>query len=691
VTSENPYRAAGTFSGPAYTERSADRELRRAVEQNQRYPYMLAPRQSGKSSLLYRLRADLDPNVFRCGFVDLSTFRHTELRDYDRFLTRLFADFADTLRVPRITVTGQPKKDLLVLVATVPEPRVVLLLDEIDAVRRSRFKDTFFSDVRNIFNDRADPNQKELKRVQFVLAGAARVEELITDSTRSPFNVGKPIRLDDFTLEEVRNLCLHLDTLDATGLPERLHHHAGGSVYLTQLLLERLWDWLEGGELENSLPEAILERVDTLADQIVSEAAQDVHFRNITQLLRQDPEALGLWRRAIAGRTLNEQQWDRLRATGLTGHDRKAVYRNCIYDRVFGRKGPLDLRRLEPLRRYRPFIAIAVVVVVIFGAFKLGEEWQQRSVDAALRKLGATIATRQSVKFDDLNDEIAKHVYQLLLKLPQLRTLEIHSGDPSVSPLINPPPIEKLSALQDLDLRGTEIQKLPGLEKLSALQSLDLSGTQIRELPSLEKLTALRQLSLSNTPIRQLPGLEKLTALQVLYLNSTPIQELPGLEKLTALQVLYLDAAQIRELPSLEKLTALHILAVSCPALRKLSGLEKLSALRSLILYGTQIRELPGLEKLSALQDLNLSGTQIRELPGLEKLSALQDLNLSGTQIRELPGLEKLSALQSLYLDGTHVSRLPPIPWLAKLRTIFLGNTPFWQGLSDEDRKNLQH
>src|SRR4029077_4141803 len=107
---------------------------------------MLTINKSGKSSLLYRLRADLDPNVFRCGFVDLSTFRPTELRNYDLFLTRLFADLADTLHVPPITVTGRPKKDLLALVAKVSEPRMVLLLDEIDALRRSRFKDTFFSD-----------------------------------------------------------------------------------------------------------------------------------------------------------------------------------------------------------------------------------------------------------------------------------------------------------------------------------------------------------------------------------------------------------------------------------------------------------------------------------------------------------------------------------------------------------------
>jgi hypothetical protein len=651
VTSENPYRAAGTFSGPAYTERSADQELRRAVEQNQRYPYMLAPRQSGKSSLLYRLRASLDPNVFRCGFVDLSTFRPTELRDYDQFLTRLFADLADTLGVPPITVTGQPKKDLLALVAKVPQPRVVLLLDEIDALRRRRFKDTFFSSVRNIFNDRADPNQKELKRVQFVLAGAARVEELITDSARSPFNVGKPIRLDDFTLEEVRSLCRHLNGSGATAyppeLPERLYRHAGGSVYLTQLLLERLWDWWEGRDVRELSPETVLEHVDGLADKIVSEAAQDIHFRNITQLLRRDPEALGLWRRAITGQKLNEQQWDRLQATGLAGHDPKAVYRNRIYARAFGRQGPLDLRRLEPLRPYWPLIIAIAVAGIIFGTFKAGEAWQQQRNVYALRELGATIATNENVQFKNLHVERVKDVYQLLSNLPHLKTLEVHSVGASVLPAIRPPSIEKLSGLRSLDLSYTPIQALPGLEKLTQLQSLYLGNTQIRELPGLEKLTQLQSLGLSGTQIRELPGLEKLTQLQSLGLSGTQIRELPGLEKLTQLQ--------------------------------------------SLGLTGTKIQALPGLEKLTQLQILYLGGTKIRELPGLEKLTQLQSLDLGGMPIRELPGLEKLTQLQRLDLSGTPVSRLPPIQWLAKIWNLRLENTPFWQGLSDEDQKKLNH
>lgn len=70
----------------------------------------------------------------------------------------------------------------------------------------------------------------------------------------------------------------------------------------------------------------------------------------------------------------------------------------------------------------------------------------------------------------------------------------------------------------------------------------------------------------------------------------------------------------------------------------------------------------------------------------------IDDLHsLSGTQIRELPGLEKLSQLQSLNLIGTQVSQLPAIQWLAKIQVLRLEDTPFWKGLSDEDRKKLAH
>jgi predicted AAA+ superfamily ATPase len=66
----NPYRAAGTFAGPSYTERKADKDLIRAIQQNQRFPYVLAPRQSGKSSLITHARGKLSPPEYRTAFID---------------------------------------------------------------------------------------------------------------------------------------------------------------------------------------------------------------------------------------------------------------------------------------------------------------------------------------------------------------------------------------------------------------------------------------------------------------------------------------------------------------------------------------------------------------------------------------------------------------------------------------------
>ncbi len=408
--SANPYRAAGTFSGPAYTEREADRDLRRAIEQNQRFPYMLAPRQSGKSSLLNHLRGGLDAARFRCGFVDLSIFRVEELGDYDRFLARFFGDLTHSLGIPTPAVQGRPMADLLALLAAVPGPRVVLLIDEVDALRTSAFRDTFFSDIRSVFNDRA--TVPELNRVQFVLAGAARVEELITDAARSPFNVGKSIQLDDFSLDEVEHLCEHLRSLGLrlpADLPERLHHHTSGSPYLTQLLLEQLWDSLSGFTGDPPAPEAILARVDALADGIVAGAAEDIHFRNIAQMVEREPETLRLWRRAIVGAPLGKLQWDRLQITGLTGRDRKAVYRNRIYERVFA-AWVWAIPRAVARRR------LALAVVAVLAILATGFVWRAMRISS----LGERIAQAAL--------DVPSQAYEELRKLDPSRAVELMAG-----------------------------------------------------------------------------------------------------------------------------------------------------------------------------------------------------------------------------------------------------------------------
>ncbi len=176
--------------------------------------------------------------------------------------------------------------------------------------------------------------------MQFVLAGAAKPSELISDSYRSPFNVGEAIELADFTEAEVTRIAAGLHESPSpvpTNISEVLYRHASGSVYLTQLILERLW---EQGVRHPDRP-LTAASVEKIVDQIVASAAKDLHFSNIYKLLERDAAALDVLQRLLRNQTVNEADREVLLHTGVGGKNRP--FRNLIYERVFGAGGPLDV------------------------------------------------------------------------------------------------------------------------------------------------------------------------------------------------------------------------------------------------------------------------------------------------------------------------------------------------------------
>ncbi len=132
MTSSNPYRAAGTFSGEAYTERDADRRLIRAIEQNAHFPYMLAPRQSGKSSLIKHTMDRLPAAEFRSILIDLSILSPEALKNYDTFLDEFFAACLKGLGVRR------------------PGPTSGTFLDRVAEALGAARKRWFFSSTRSM-------------------------------------------------------------------------------------------------------------------------------------------------------------------------------------------------------------------------------------------------------------------------------------------------------------------------------------------------------------------------------------------------------------------------------------------------------------------------------------------------------------------------------------------------------------
>src|SRR5262249_17025269 len=116
-----------------------------------------------------------------------------------------------------------------------------IFVDEIDAVRSLPFPaDEFFAGIRALYNARTE--SPDISRVAFCLLGVATPADLISETRMSPFNVGRRIRITDFTLEQARPLASALPGGEAT--LGRILWWTGGNPYLTQRLCQALAEHL---------------------------------------------------------------------------------------------------------------------------------------------------------------------------------------------------------------------------------------------------------------------------------------------------------------------------------------------------------------------------------------------------------------------------------------------------------------
>ena len=316
-------------------------------------------------------------------------------------------------------------------------------------------------------------------------------------------------------------------------------------------------------------------------------------------------------------------------------------------------------RRRGDLRRYALAYAAPALLAMTLAVGVGAAIWEQSStarLRAELGDLGVTTSHNpdggiHATMGKAITDEKLFVIGPKLVRLPNLSSLAF--AFPAEKKVTNLEPLKGLTALQRLDLRGTQVANLEPLKGLTALQTLDLSGTQVANLEPLKGLTALQRLDLKGTKVANLEPLKGLTALQTLDLDGTQVANLEPLKGLTALQRLDLNGTQVANLEPLKGLTALQ----------------------RLDLNGTQVANLEPLKGLTALQRLDLNGTQVANLEPLKGLTALRWLDLNGTQVANLEPLKGLTALQGLDLSGTPVKNLEPIYDLPNLRQLDGGRT----------------
>ncbi|EID7697629.1 AAA-like domain-containing protein [Vibrio parahaemolyticus] len=223
-----------------YVERSADKQLRYIIEDMQRPGYVLVARQMGKTNLLFNARRNLESDSRKFVYIDLSNNFATERECYNFIVESILDVLDDDLweirpeieRISERTITDHVfyTKSLLKILRHLNKD-LVIILDEIDALRTSEYSDSIFAVIRSNYFTRT--NFPEFEKLTYILSGVIEPKDLIKDRNKSPFNIGEKIYLDDFSFDEFRNFINKSQLNISKELQEHIFSWTSGNPRLT--------------------------------------------------------------------------------------------------------------------------------------------------------------------------------------------------------------------------------------------------------------------------------------------------------------------------------------------------------------------------------------------------------------------------------------------------------------------------
>ncbi len=310
-----PIGGAVPVDSAFYIERNVDGEFHQAINYRDSIVLVKGARQVGKTSLLARGLRQARESGSSVALLDLQALNRVHLSDVDSLCLAL----ANTLYL-ELDIPAPPTKTwdsglgaslnldyyMRDQVLRNADRHLVWGLDEVDRLFQCPFGSEIFGLIRSWHNRRALDATGPWSKLTVAIAYATEAHLFISDLNQSPFNVGTRLVLQDFTLDEVRELNIRYGSpLRSDSELMQLYELVGGQPYLTRRILYEV--------VERGARIADLELGYSCSDGILGD-----HLIRMLQSLQQDTRLISEARSILRdGRSLTSESFYRLRSAGI--------------------------------------------------------------------------------------------------------------------------------------------------------------------------------------------------------------------------------------------------------------------------------------------------------------------------------------------------------------------------------------
>lgn len=275
-----------------YVHRDADRQVRNIIKDMGRPGYVLVSRQMGKTNLLLNAKRELETQQDVFVYVDLSNPFRNAKDCFENIIdtaieTNLerFIEVKKQIELKREGLKDTPPhkqhtNELRLLLNSIPG-KLVIILDEIDALTKTQYSDQIFAQIRSIYFSRV--NFDELNRLTYLLSGVVEPTDIIKDPKISPFNIGQKIFLNDFSKDEFHSFLNKAELILDKDVEERIFHWTNGNPRIT-------WDLCSEVENTKSKNQINIETIDKIVKDMYLTTFDKPPVDNIRELVKKDRE-----------------------------------------------------------------------------------------------------------------------------------------------------------------------------------------------------------------------------------------------------------------------------------------------------------------------------------------------------------------------------------------------------------------